>query len=126
MTPSEFIKSLFEAIEKKDLPSIKKFLPHEGPLAVILNDGSVIEDVEDFLDFFEEWFHEDEWSMKHSQLLLEETAEMAFAVLVGDYASKDEDGNDFNVEVFTTCIIRKIDGEWKLVHFQQTEGEDEE
>lgn len=123
MSPKESIVALFQAIEKKDLSAVKEFLPEEGPIAAILNDGSVVEEVDELVDFFEEWFHEDEWTMSHELVFVEESTEMAFGVLDGDYSSHDEDGQAFTVNVFTTCIMRKVDGKWQMVHFQQTEGE---
>ncbi|MFW7379636.1 MAG: YybH family protein [Oligoflexus sp.] len=126
MQPKERILSLFKAIEKKDLNAVQSFLPTEGPLAVILNDGSLIDDVEDFTDFFKEWFHEDEWKMTHDLVFIEESPEMAFGIMDGEYSSKDEEGKDFSVNVLTTCIMRKVDGKWVVVHFQQTEGETDE
>lgn len=126
MSPKESITALFQAIEKKDINAVKSFLPDDGPLAVILNDASIIDHVEDLMDFFEEWFHEDEWQMSHDLVFMEESPEMAFAVLDGDYSSQDENGKDFTVNVLTTCIMRQIDSKWVLVHLQQTEGETEE
>jgi len=123
MHPKESINALFKAIEQKDMNTVKSFLPGEGPMSVILNDGSVVEEIDDLLEFFQEWFQEDEWTMSHDLVFVEESPEMAFGVLDGDYSSKDEDGNDFTVNVMTTCIMRKVDGKWVLVHFQQTEAD---
>ena len=46
---------------------------------------------------------------------------MAYAVTEGDYFDKDEDGESYNLSLVTTCIMRKVEGKWVMIHFQQTE-----
>ncbi len=122
MNPKDIFPSFFKSIEKRDLASIKKFLPVSGPLAVVLSDGTVIDEAEDFIEFFEDWFDDDDWTLKHKVAHVEETSEMAYGVVECEYSGKDDAGVDYTVTLFTTAIIRKVDDKWQIVHFQQTEG----
>lgn len=124
MKPKEILSAFFKGIEQKDLAAVKKFLPQGGPLAVVLSDGSVIDEAEDFIEFFEEWFEEEDWSIKHNLVHVEETSDMAYGVVDCEYTGKDEADKTYTVGLFGTAIIRRVEGKWQVVHFQQTEGEE--
>lgn len=124
MKPKDILSAFFKGIEQKDLNTVKKFLPEAGPLAVVLSDGTVIDEGEDFIDFFEDWFGDEDWSVKTQLVHVEETPEMAYGVVECDYSGKDEAGTSYAVTLFTTAIIRRVENKWQVVHFQQTEGEE--
>lgn len=120
MDPKSFIESFCKSIEKKDLAGIEALTLTDEPIAVVLTDGYVIDNSSELFEFFESWFEESDWSITHELLFLEETDEMAMGLMSAEYFSK-EDGEAISGEFMMTVALRKIDGKWKLVHYQQNQ-----
>ena len=116
------LQQYFDSINKKNLNSLKKFLPESGPMAGVMCDGTILDSVEDYLDFHQEWFEDEAWSITHDVVFVEESSEMAYGVAEGDYFDKDEEGNPYSMSLITTCIMRKVDGQGVATHYQQTES----
>ena len=91
MSFQEVLNQLLKAIEKKNFKQLEACLPPEGPIAAIMCDGTVLEDVEDYLEFHKEWFEDGEWSITHDIVFTEETTEMSYAVVENEYFDKDDD-----------------------------------
>ncbi len=121
MTFEESVKKLLQAIEKKNIKALSQLLPTEGPIAAIMCDGTVLEDTQDYLDFHEEWFDDEQWSITHEIVFSEESPQMGYSVVETEYFDKDDDVGSYSLVMFTTCIMRHVEGKWILVHFQQTE-----
>lgn len=120
MDPKTCIESFCQAIEKKNLSGIKALTLTEEPIAVVLTDGYVIDNSAELFEFFESWFEEKDWSITHELLFLEESDEMALGLLSAEYFSK-EDGEAISGQFMMTVGLRKIDGDWKLIHYQQNQ-----
>ncbi|SMF57959.1 nuclear transport factor 2 family protein [Pseudobacteriovorax antillogorgiicola] len=116
------LEQFLDAISKKQMATIRKFLPKSGPMAGIMCDGTILDTVEDFLEFFDDWFEDDQWSITHDLVFVEESSEMAYGVTEGDYFDKDDDGEPYSLSLITTCIMRNIEGQWIVTLFQQTEA----
>ncbi|NRA66936.1 MAG: nuclear transport factor 2 family protein [Pseudobacteriovorax sp.] len=121
MSFQEVLNQLLKAIEKKNFKQLEACLPPEGPIAAIMCDGTVLEDVEDYLEFHKEWFEDGEWSITHDIVFTEETTEMSYAVVENEYFDKDDDGS-YSMTLLTTCVMRHVEGRWVLTLFQQTEA----
>jgi hypothetical protein len=125
----EFKKALelhLEAMKAKDLDGLKKSIPEEGNLTVILSDGAVIETVEEYLQFNSEWFKEGDWSLGYDVVFMEETAEMAYGIIEANYFDKDENGEPFHLDLLMSMTFRLVEGKWLMVFSQHTEGVDED
>lgn len=120
------IDKYLNAVEKKDLVSLKKLIPAEGPISGLLVDGTVLEDVESFVAFHEDWFGTDGWGISHEVVSVEETSEMGFAVCEVSYFGKEDNGDTYHIGMHSSYIMRNCDGKWLLVHQQQTETMEEE
>lgn len=118
-TAENFLKS----INDKDFKSLREFLPKSGPIVGIMCDGSILDTVEEYIEFHEEWFEDTQWSISHDIVFLEESSEMAYAVAESDYFDKDEDGEPYSMSLITTCIMRLVEGQWVVTLFQQTESQ---
>ena len=121
MNFTDSIDAFLKALEAKDLKKLTSHLPADGPIAAIMVDGTVLEDVAEYTEFHKEWFEDGEWRLTHDIVFTEETSELSYVVTESEYFDKDDDGS-YSLVLLTTAIMRKVENRWLLTHFQQTEA----
>lgn len=126
MKAEKALESFFKGIVDKNIDAIKSVLPSSGPVTAVMCDGTILEHSDDIVEFHEEWFSDGQWSMSHDLAIVDETAEMAYAVAECEYFDKDEDGESYSMTMLCSCVMRKVDEKWTLSLYQQTEALSEE
>ena len=124
--PRKTLEGICKAIESKSIHAMENFLDSNEQIVAILNDGTVLENYDEFVDFIAEWFEDKDWSITHDLVIVEESPEMAYGVAECEYFDKDEEGKPYTATVFANMTLRLVNDRWLLVLFQQTELIDDE
>ena len=105
------------AITEKDFDAYKPTVTSGEDLNLIFPDGSAIETTEGVLTFHEEWFGDPNWRMAPEVVKIMEGEDMAAALLKYDYRDTP-DGEPRSS--WLVLVFKLEDGEWRLVHDQNT------
>lgn len=105
------------AISAKDLDAYKRTVTSGEDLYLIFPDGSAIETTEGVFAFHQEWFEDSNWRMEPEVMKVMEGEDMSAALLKYDYRDTPE-GEPRSA--WLVLIFKLEDGEWRLVHDQNT------
>lgn len=118
--PADFRTALdthITAIENRDLATFRTTLTREDDLTVIFPGGSRLETTEAVLDFHETWFADPEWVWDAEVETVLEGRDQSMALLRYSYRDR-ADGEPR--EAWLSLVFRLEEGEWRLVHDQNT------
>ena len=128
MTFQETLDRHLTALQTRDLETFVSTLSAAGDLNLIFPNGIRLRTYDEVVDFHKDWFSDPDWSLHAELLSLHESAEMAMVLLLVTYDDVDEDGEPYQLTYYLNLIFALRDGQWLLVHDQNTliEFEDED
>ncbi len=110
-------------IASRDLEGFEKTLTGDGDLNVIFPNGVLLPTNKDVMDFHEQWFADTDWVMEPEIVKVIEGGDMATALLKYRYRDTADGEARSN---WLVLVFQVEDGEWKLVHDQNTRIENPE
>ena len=114
------LKTHLAALQGRDLPTFLSTLTAGPDLSLISPNGTLIATRADVVRFMEGWFADPDWRMEYEVLRVVETAAMGFAILLVDYTDLDSTGQPYALRYYLQLIFALEDGQWRLVHDQNT------
>lgn len=105
------------AIEARDLDAFAPTITSGDDLYVIFPNGAAIETTEGVVAFHDEWFQDENWRMDPGVVKIMEGEDMSAALLKYDYRDTP---NGEPRSSWLILIFKLEDGEWRLVHDQNT------
>ena len=111
------------SIAARDVDAYADTLTERDDLQLIFPGGERIDGVEGVIDFHEDWFDDEKWVFSIEVLKTQVGADMAYAFTKTSY--QDEEGAPPRF-AWLVLVFALEDGEWKLVHDQNTRIPDEE
>jgi hypothetical protein len=107
----------FDAIENRDLDAFKANLTRNPTLYTIVQNGHAFKTPQELIDIHEAWFKDPRWIWEGSPVHKVIGADMAMAVVKYSYRAKPE---VTPFESWLTYVFALEDGEWKIIHDQNT------
>ncbi|MEM9014943.1 MAG: nuclear transport factor 2 family protein [Pseudomonadota bacterium] len=104
-------------ISRKDIDDYADTLTDSDDLNLIFPDGTRISSTEGVIDFHEDWFEDGAWRFAFDILETRVTADMAYAF--GKTRYQEDDASSAR-EAWLTLVFAIEDGEWRLIHDQNT------
>lgn len=106
-----------DAITNRDLNAFKSHLTKNKNLYTIVQNGHAFTTPQEIAAIHEEWFKDPHWIWEGSVVHKVVRTDMAMAVIKYGYRAK---ASDAPVETWLTYVFALEDGEWKIVHDQNT------
>ncbi len=92
----------------------------ENKITLIMPNGSLITDYENFSKLHKSWFSDTDWSINYTLISTVETSEICTALLSINYSDCDENGNSISMTYYLHLIFEYMDSKWLLIHDQNT------
>jgi len=108
------------AVQERDLATFVDTIASDGSLALILPNGSYLDEYQEIVEMHQEWFADSEWRMSVELVNQRETPMMATALCLVTYEDVDEAGEPVQFQYFLNLIFAKQGNQWLLVHDQNT------
>ncbi|WP_152655547.1 DUF4440 domain-containing protein [Oceanobacillus sp. CFH 90083] len=108
-----------QAMTQKDMKSFADTI-HRKDVTLILPNGKLIQDREEFIQFNQDWFSDPDWKMTYDLVKTRESEGMAFALLLIHYDDLDENGNPYHQDYYLHLVFEKEKDEWLLIYDQNT------
>jgi hypothetical protein len=89
-------------------------------IILIMPNGTLIREKEEFIDLHKNWFADNDWDLNYKILNIEESKEIAYALVTIDYKDCDAERNIIKMNYYLNLIFRKQDEKWLLIHDQNT------
>jgi len=112
---SAVMQTHLNAVTNRDLKTLGSSLSPKGNMQLILPSEEIINKVEGFMDYHEEWFAQPDWSFETKILNTEvgETMGMAIAEVV--YRELERDGKPYFNRMIVSYDLQKIEGKWYVI-----------
>jgi hypothetical protein len=107
----------FESIANRDLNAFKSHLTKNKSLYTIVQNGHAFTTPEEIVAVHAEWFKDHSWIWEGVVVHKVVGEDMAMAVVKYNYRTN---AKDLPVESWLTYVFALEDGEWKIVHDQNT------
>lgn len=107
----------FDSITNRDLKAFKSHLTQNKSLYTIVQNGHAFTTPEELIAVHEEWFKDPKWIWEGSVVHKVVGTDMAMAVVKYRYRVSAKDTPN---ESWLTYVFTLEDGEWKIVHDQNT------
>lgn len=119
MNFTETLEKHLNALQEKNLG---KFLETvcEDKITLIMPNGSLITDYENFYNLHKGWFADEDWNIEYKILDVTEMDEVGIVLLSIDYSDLDEKGDAIQMTYYLNLIFRCFDKEWLLIQDQNT------
>ncbi len=114
------------AIRARNLEKVLATLPSEGPVNVVLPNGSLLASIDELKDFYKEWFDDLDWEISHKVVFSEVSNELGYGVITAVYQDIDDEGESFDIDLTMSVVMRLVDDKWVMVLTQNTELEEVE
>lgn len=114
------VDEFFDAIKSRDTMEIGNFLHESKAVRLILSNGALISNNMDFLSHYDEWFSNQDWSLAHEVMTLDEEAHKGNCLVKVTYRGADEMGVPFENLFYMQLDFEKIDDDWYLIQDQNT------
>lgn len=108
-----------QAIVQKDIVSFTDTI-HPTDITLILPNGKLIQNREEFIQFNQDWFSDLDWKIKYDIVKSQESKEMSFAVLFIQYDDLDEEGTPYQQDYYLHLVFEKENDNWLLIYDQNT------
>lgn len=89
-------------------------------IILIMPNGTLIREKEEFIKLHKNWFADNDWDLNYEIINIEESTEIAYALVAIDYKDCDEEGTIIKMNYYLNLIFRKQDDKWLLIHDQNT------
>ncbi len=103
------------AISNRDLESLSSTLSPSGQMQLILPGTEIIEGIDGFLAFHEEWFEDKSWTMATKIVSTEIGKTIGLAVTEAIYKEPLRNGKPYFNRMSVTYVLRKEAGKWYVI-----------
>ena len=107
----------FDSIANRDLDAFKSHMSANKTLYTIVQNGHAFTTPQEIIDIHEDWFKCPDWTWEGSVVHKLVGEDMAMAVIKYNYRAN---AGSTPIETWLTYVFAIEDGEWKIVHDQNT------
>lgn len=106
-------------IQNRDLASFSSTIS-EDSITLIMMNGVIIDNRDKFIEFHREWFNDRDWNLSYNIIKVDETENMAYALLDVNYEDIDMEGRPVYMKYYLNLIFKKYGDNWLLEFDQNT------
>ena len=117
---SETLAIHLHAIQKRDLQAFISTITTDDNIILIYPNGTCIEGRAAYLKEMEDWFADPNWRLTYSIRKVNESKEMATALLLFSYDEESPGKPARHLDHFLFLVFQNQSGEWRLIHDQNT------
>ena len=114
------LRTHLQAITDRDLPTLLDTVSERADFSVIFPNGQRLVGKAAFEAMHTEWFADPDWRMSFEEISRWQSDAMAGVLLRYDYRDQPEPGSGNRRQRFLFLLFQLIDGQWLLVHDQNT------
>lgn len=114
----EMLKTLekhLEAVSKKDLATLKSTMSPNGNMQLILPGSEILESVDSFLAYHEDWFKDKSWTFETKIIDSKTDESLGIATTEIMYQEPDRDGKPYFNRMVVTYSLEKINSKWYVI-----------
>jgi len=116
----EALENHFGAVVNKNLEPYVGSLAKAETLHMVFPDGEMLTHIDSIAQFHKDWFAQDNWTFEYQIIKQDQVGDLAYAFLDIDYRKQKEGEDPLHLNFYLNVIFKYIDGEWLLVHDQNT------
>lgn len=116
------LKRHLDAIQAKDFDAFESTLTKGTRLTLILPNGDLIEDANEYRDLLKDWFEDGGWRLSYTVVAVEKTTDMGYALLLVSYDEDDRNGEPYHLDHYLSLVFKRDGDGWFLVHDQNTKA----
>jgi ketosteroid isomerase-like protein len=120
MSFDETVQALFEGIKSRDVEKLLSTISIDEEVSLILPNGAYFNGRSAFINLHTAWFADPDWQMNVKVLRTIETPEMGYAMILADYSDITLADQPYEKQHYLSLVFIKKEGEWLLVHDQNT------
>ena len=120
MTFQQSLQRHLAAIQDRDIDTFLDTIAPDGRLTLIMPNGSLWQSYDDIAELHQDWFSDPDWRMTTELIATHESAEMASALMLVNYADVDEEGEPVEFQYYLNLLFAKQEDKWLVVHDQNT------
>lgn len=114
----EFIETLekhLNAVSNKDLNTLKSTMSPEGDMQLILPGSEIINSVNGFMKYHEEWFQDTTWTFETKILNTEIGEKLGIGITEIIYREPERNGKPYFNRMIVSYGLKKRDGNWYII-----------
>lgn len=103
------------AVSNKDLATLRSTMSPSGKMQLILPGAEIMQTVDSFMQYHEEWFQDTSWSFETKILSTETDQNLGTAVTEIVYSEPERDGKPYWNRMIVTYSLQKEAGQWYVI-----------
>lgn len=111
------LQAHFDAIHNRDIEAFKAHLTKGDTLYTIVQNGHAFTTPSETIAIHSEWFKDPDWTWEGSVVHKIVGEDMAMALVKYEYRARPDDAP---VATWLTYVFQLQDGQWRIVHDQNT------
>ncbi|MFB0565459.1 MAG: nitroreductase family protein [Candidatus Aminicenantaceae bacterium] len=115
LTLKETFDIYVQSIQNSDLKNLFTTVTDNENFFFLTSRGKLINSLDGYYKFHEEWFELKDWEMPVELLEVQEGKEYGYTTAIFHYKQKMPEGGQYNLDSYFTLVFRKEDGMWKVV-----------
>lgn len=104
-----------DAVTDKNLLALSQTLPPDGQMQLILPQAEIIEGVDGFLKFHEDWFAQPGWTFQTKILNSEVGEQLAMMVVEIIYREAERNGKPYFNRMIVSYDLKNIENNWYVI-----------
>ena len=113
-------ENFLAAVANRDFETFQSFLRADLGFQAVLPGGVILDSVASFIENQKTWFSGTTGNFKYVIDRTEISVDLGTVHSKVHYSNVDAKGSPFELEIYITFVFRKIDGDWFLIHDQNT------
>ncbi len=118
----QMIQEFMEALQQRNIERVLSLITIDEDVNLILYNGARFHGGRQMLQLQAAWFSDPEWSLDFTILRTVETPEMAYALILVNYADTNLGTQPYAKQHYLSLVFVKKDDLWALIHDQSTEA----
>ena len=114
------LKHHLNSITARNYIEFEKTITKEKEITLILPNGKLSKTRTEYLAMMKDWFGDSTWTMKYEIIKKEKTKDMGYVLLYVNYDEMSPENKLFHIDYYLLLIFKRNNGEWYLVHDQNT------
>ena len=104
-----------DAITNRDLETLKSTLSPNGNMQLILPGTEIIEQTSGFMEYHQEWFKAQNWTIDSKILNSEVGDTMAMVIVESIYKEPERDGKPYFNRMHVSYVLQKVNDNWYVI-----------
>lgn len=114
----EFIRTLekhLDAVSNKDLSALRSTMSPEGKMQLILPSSEIMNTVDSFMNYHEQWFQDTSWTFDTQILNTEIGNTIGLGITEIIYREPLRDGEPYYNRMIVSYGLEKLDNKWYII-----------